>query len=53
MWTSNTFIVTSSRPIDLDGPQPFPVGTRITVTGGRVIAMQQYRTDDGPSTAEI
>jgi hypothetical protein len=24
-----------------DGPQPFPVATRVTVADGRVIAMQQ------------
>ena len=42
----HTFIVTSTSPIDFDGPQPFPVATRITVAGGKVIAMQQYRTDD-------
>jgi len=29
----------------LDGPQSFPVATRITVAGGKVTAMQQYRTD--------
>ena len=46
----HTFIVSSARPIDLDGPQPFPVATRITVAGGKVVAMQQYRTDD-PGTA--
>ena len=26
-------------------PEPFPHGTRITVTGGLVTAMQQYRAD--------
>jgi hypothetical protein len=43
-------VVSSMRPVDFDGPQPFPVATRITVAGGRVTAMQQYRTDD-PSAA--
>ena len=48
----HTFIVTSTSPIDFDGPQPFPVATRITVAGGKIIAMQQYRTDDpGAATA--
>ena len=46
----HTFIVTSTKPIDYDGPQPFPVATRITVAGGKVITMQQYRTDQ-PATA--
>jgi ketosteroid isomerase-like protein len=46
-----TFIVSSSKPIDHDGPQPFPVATRITIAGGKVIAMQQYRTDDQPGAA--
>lgn len=46
----HTFIVSSTKPIDFDGPQPFPVATRITVAGGKVTAMQQYRTDD-PSAA--
>lgn len=44
----HTFIVSSTRPIDFDGPQPFPVATRITVADGKVTAMQQYRTDDNP-----
>src|SRR3977135_3268232 len=39
----HTFIVSSSKPIDYDGPQPFPVATRVTVTGGKVTAMLQYR----------
>ena len=46
----HTFTVISTKPIDYDGPQPFPVATRITVADGKVIAMQQYRTDD-PSAA--
>jgi hypothetical protein len=45
-----TLIVSSTKPVDYDGPQPFPVATRITVAGGRVTAMQQYRTD-APSGA--
>jgi hypothetical protein len=39
----HTFIVPSTRPVDVDGPQPFPVATRVSVEGGKVIAMQQYR----------
>jgi hypothetical protein len=46
----HTFIVSSTKPVDFDGPQPFPVATRGTVDGGKVIAMQQYRADD-PSAA--
>ncbi|MEN3316608.1 MAG: hypothetical protein V7643_9 [Mycobacterium sp.] len=46
----HTFIVSPTKPIDYDGPQPFPVATRITVAAGKVTAMQQYRTDD-PSAA--
>jgi SnoaL-like domain len=46
----HTFVVSSMRPVDFDGPQPFPVATRITVAGGRVTAMQQYRTDPGAAT---
>jgi ketosteroid isomerase-like protein len=44
-----TWTVTSDAPIDPDGPEPFPHGTRITVAGGRVTAMQQYRAT--PPTA--
>jgi hypothetical protein len=40
-----TYVVSSHSPIDPDGPQPFPVATRVTVADGKVIAMQQYRTD--------
>jgi len=40
-----TWTVTTDAPVDPDGPEPFPHGTRITVTGGRVTAMQQYRAD--------
>lgn len=42
----HTFTVSSTKPIDYEGPQPFPVATSITVSGGKVIAMQQYRTYD-------
>ncbi|MCW2596864.1 MAG: hypothetical protein QOG07_3881 [Pseudonocardiales bacterium] len=47
----HTFIVSSTTRIDSDGPQPFPVATRITVADGKVTAMQQYRTDNvsGPA----
>jgi hypothetical protein len=30
---------------DESGPEPFPVATRVTVTGGRVTAMQQVRAE--------
>lgn len=42
----HTFTVSSTQRTDSDGPQPFPVATRITVADGKVIAMQQYRTDE-------
>jgi hypothetical protein len=42
---AQTFIVSSSRPVDSDGAQPFPVATRVTIAGGKVIALQQFRTD--------
>lgn len=41
----HTVVVTSDAPIDPNGPQPFPVATRVTVVDGKVVAMQQYRTD--------
>jgi ketosteroid isomerase-like protein len=44
-----TWTVTSDAPIDPDGPEPFPHGTRITVAGGRVTVMQQYRTNPPPA----
>jgi ketosteroid isomerase-like protein len=47
----HTFIVSSTKPIDPDGPRPFPVATRITVADGKVTAMQQYRTDDPGASA--
>lgn len=40
-----TWTVTTDAAVDPDGPEPFARGTRITVTGGRVTAMQQYRAD--------
>ena len=46
----HTFVVCSSMPSDYDGPQPFPVATRVSVAGGKVVGLQQYRTD-GPGTA--
>lgn len=46
-----TFIVASAKPIDPDGPQPFPVATRVPVTDGRVTVLQQYRTDDPDTSA--
>jgi ketosteroid isomerase-like protein len=45
----HTWTVTSDAPVDPDGPEPFAHGTRITVTGGRVTAMQQYRADIFPA----
>ena len=41
----HTWTVTTDAPVDPDGPEPFPHGTRITVAGGLVTAMQQYRAD--------
>ena len=40
---AHTWTVTTDAPVDPDGPEPFPHGTRITVTDGLVTAMQQYR----------
>ena len=37
----HTYLVRSDEP----GPEPFPVDTRVTVTGGRVTAMQQIRAE--------
>ena len=42
---ARTWTVTTDAPVDPDGPEPFRHGTRITVDGGRVTAMQQYRAD--------
>jgi ketosteroid isomerase-like protein len=42
---AHTWTVTTDAPVDPDGPEPFPHGTRITVAGGLVTAMQQYRAD--------
>jgi ketosteroid isomerase-like protein len=42
----HTVIVSSEAPIDPDGPQPFPVATRIDIADGKVRAMQQFRTGD-------
>jgi ketosteroid isomerase-like protein len=47
----HTFIVSSTKRIDADGPKPFPVATHITVAGGKIIAMQQYRTDEAGAPA--
>ena len=41
----HTWTVTSDAPVDPAGPEPFPHGTRITVVGAQVTAMQQYRAD--------
>lgn len=40
-----TWTVTTDAPVDPDGPEPFLHGTRITVAGGLVTALQQYRAD--------
>jgi hypothetical protein len=40
-----TWTVTTDAPVDPDGPEPYPHRTRITVVGGQVTAMQQYRVD--------
>ncbi len=44
----DTYVVRSKRPIDPDGPEPFGVATRVSVSGGKVVAMQQFRTDEAP-----
>ena len=41
----HTWTVTTGAPVDPDGPEPFSHGTRITVAGGLVTAMQQYRAE--------
>jgi ketosteroid isomerase-like protein len=41
----HTVVVSSDAPIDYDGPQPFRVATRVSIAGGKVTAMQQYRSD--------
>ena len=46
---AETYVVSSDSPIDPDGPQPVPVATRITVTNGKVTAMQQYKTETKPA----
>ena len=40
-----TYVVSSGSPIDPDDPQSLRIATRITVTDGKVIQMQQYRAD--------
>jgi ketosteroid isomerase-like protein len=42
----HTVIVTSTQPTDVEGQQPFRVATRVTVVGGKVIAMDQSRTEN-------
>lgn len=41
----DTYMVSSDSPIDPDGPRSFRVATRVTVAGGKVVAMQQCRAD--------
>lgn len=45
----HTWTATSDAPADPDGPEPAERGTRITVTGGRVSVLQQYRGDPAPA----
>jgi hypothetical protein len=45
----DTYVMSSDSPIDPDGPQPFPVATRITVANGKVTEMQQYKTPAQPA----
>lgn len=45
----HTWTVTTDAPVDPEGPEPFPHGTRITVADGLVTAMQQYRADTTPA----
>src|SRR5690349_9654791 len=44
-----TWTVTTDAPVDPEGPEPFPHGTRITVAGGVVTAMQQFRAETAPA----
>jgi hypothetical protein len=46
----DTYVVSSDSPIDPNGPQPFPVATRVTVANGKVIHMQQYKTQAQPAS---
>lgn len=48
----DTYIVRSERPIDPDGPEPFPVATRVSVSRGRVVALHQFRADEAGLTNE-
>ena len=43
----HTWTVTTDAPVDAEAPEPFPHGTVISVNGGRVTLMQQYRNDPG------
>jgi ketosteroid isomerase-like protein len=45
----HTWTATTDSPVDPEGPEPFPHATRITVTGGRVTAMVQFRADTAPA----
>jgi hypothetical protein len=45
----HTWTVTADAPVDPDAPEPFLHGTRISVAGGRVTVMQQYRADTSPA----
>lgn len=41
----STYTVHVDAPPYPDEPEPFPVATQVTVAGGLVTAMQQYRAD--------
>jgi ketosteroid isomerase-like protein len=45
----DTYVVSSDSPIDPNGPQPFPVASRVTVANGKVTEMQQYKTQVQPA----
>jgi hypothetical protein len=49
----HTLLVTTTKPAGVEGPQPLTVATRITLTGGKVTAMQQYHSDDPPGAPDI
>lgn len=42
----HTFIVSTGKPADAgDGSEPAPIAARVSVAGGKVIAMHQYHDD--------
>jgi hypothetical protein len=42
----HTLIVTATKQAGVEEPRPMRVATRITLSGGKVIAMRQYPSDD-------